>query len=321
MPNRPDAGPPDSASGERKFYVLTPVALGITGVSAVRSLRAVLVQHRWLVSGILVAFLVTGFVHALLMKPVYRVEVTLAPTSTEGGASGLGAVAGQFGSLAALAGIPGLTGSNTQEAVAVLQSHALTAQFIRQHDLLTVLFADDWDSASGKWNLADEEVPTVTDGVNLFDEAIRSVSVDLDTGLVTLFVEWTDPIVAAEWANELVALLNRVLREREMKEAARSLEYLHQQLAKSDVVELRTALFKLVEEQEKRLMLASVHEEYAFRVLDPAAPPEVDDPIRPRRVVILLMAGILGLVFGTGAALLRELASGGASSPGAPGDP
>jgi uncharacterized protein involved in exopolysaccharide biosynthesis len=311
MPSRPDSEfetPGDS----RNFYVLTPVALGITGVSALRGAYAVVAKRRWLVGGIVLAFLVAGVLYAYLSKPVYQVEATLAPTSADGATSGLGAVAGQFGSLAALAGFPGLTGSNTQEAVAVLESRAFTAEFIKQHDLLPVLFADDWDSRSAKWTLADDEIPTIVDGVNMFDGSIRSVSIDIDTGLVSLFIEWTDPVIAAAWANGLVAKLNQVLREREMQEASRSLEYLHKQIAKSDVVEIRAALYKLVEEQEKRRMLASVHEQYAFRVLDPAMAPELDDPIRPRRMVILLMAGILGSLFGAGAALLAELSSGGA---------
>jgi uncharacterized protein involved in exopolysaccharide biosynthesis len=316
MPNRSEAVQPDSGRGERNLYVLTPVAIGITGISAVRSLRTVLAKNRWLAGSVVVAFLLAGAAHALMMKPVYQVTVTLAPTNVDGASSGLGAVAGQFGSLAALAGLPGLSGSNTQEAVAVLQSRALTAEFIRKKNLLPILFADEWDAKAGKWIVPEADAPTVTDGVKQFDESIRRVSVDIDTGLVTLFVEWTDPAVAADWANELVALLNRVLRQREVQEATRRLDYLHKQLAKSDVVELRQALFNLVEEQQKRLMLASGHDEYAFRVLDPATPPEVDDPIRPRLVVILLMAGILGVVFGTGAALLRELSAGGPKSRG-----
>jgi uncharacterized protein involved in exopolysaccharide biosynthesis len=298
----------------RSLYVLTPVALGITGLSAVRGAMAVISKRRWLVSAVVLAFLIAGVLYATLSKPVYRVEVTLAPTSTDGASSGLGAVAGQFGSLAALAGIPGLTGSNTKEAVAVLQSRAFTAEFIKQHNLLPVLFSDHWDAQAGKWTLAGDEVPTISDGVKLFEEAIRSVSVDIDSGLVSLFVEWTDPVLAADWANGLAARLNQVLREREMREASQSLEYLREQLAKSDVVEIRAALFKLIEEQQKRRMLASVHEQYAFRVLDPAMAPELDDPVRPRRALILLMALVLGLLFGGGAALLAELSRGGAAS-------
>jgi uncharacterized protein involved in exopolysaccharide biosynthesis len=292
---------------ERDLYVLTPVTLGMTGRSALRGAFAVVCGHRWLVASILAVCLIAGVAYSILSPRVYRVEVTLAPANPQGGGSGLSAVTGQFGTLAALAGISGLGGSSTQEAVAVLESRAFTAEFIRERQLLPVLFPTDWDPEAGKWNLPEAEVPTVGDGVRLFEDAIRSVSTDLDTGLVTLSLEWTDPVMVADWANSLVSRLNSVLREREMKDATKSLEYLGQQIAKSEVVEVRSALFALVEEQEKRRMLASVNEQYAFRVLDPAEPPEADDPIRPRPMVVMLMAAIMGMFFGVVAAILLDL--------------
>jgi LPS O-antigen subunit length determinant protein (WzzB/FepE family) len=184
-------------------------------------------------------------------------------------------------------------------------------EFISQGNLLTILFDEDWDKRAGKWTVGDEDVPTLADGVELFDEDIRSVSVDSNTGLVSLSIEWTDPALAAAWANELVVQLNHMLRERDMREASSSLEYLQQELAKSGVIEIRGALFELIEQQQKRRMLASVHEQYAFRVLDPAVAPEVDDPVRPRLAVVMSMAALLGVLFGAFAALLVELSADG----------
>jgi uncharacterized protein involved in exopolysaccharide biosynthesis len=233
----------------------------------------------------------------------------MAPASLDS-ESGLGGVVSQFGSIAALAGFSGLTGSNAQEAVAVLESRSFTAEFIRKRKLLPVLFSDDWDAREERWVVPEEEIPTVADGVQLFDDSIRSVAIDLDTGLVTLGIEWRDPDVAAEWANGLTTEVNRTLRDREMREATRSLGYLHKQIEQSSMVEIRGALFKLVEEQEKRKMLAAVNDQYAFRVLDEAVAPERDAPVRPRALLILVTAVLIGLLFGFGAAMLAELAVG-----------
>jgi len=314
MPDQPEMDHRDKDRDEKNFYVLTPVALGITGASAIRGALGVMGRRRWLIGGVTIAFLAAGVAHALLTRPVYQAEAVLAPVNPDSASSGLGAVVSQFGSLASLAGLPGMTGSSTQEAVAVLKSRSFTAQFIAQRNLLPVLFSDDWDKRSGKWTTSDEDAPTLADGVELFDDQIRSVSIDFDTGLVSLFVEWSDPSLAAEWANELTTQLNRTMREREMRDASRSLEYLRQELSKSDVVEMRDALYKLIEEQEKRRMLASVYEQFAFRVLDPAVAPQADEPVRPRRLVIVLMAGLLGLLFGLGGAALAELSASGAGS-------
>ena len=50
------------------------------------------------------------------------------------------------------------------------------------------------------------------------------------TGLVTLSLEWTDPELIAQWANNLVMRLNDHQREFAVSEAQRSIEYLNQQL-------------------------------------------------------------------------------------------
>ncbi len=291
----------------KNLYVLTPATLGITGVSAARAALAIFGRRRWWVVGTTLAFLVAGLAYSLLAAPIYRAEVILAPADSESATQGLGAIVSQLGPLAALAGVSALGGSNTPEAVAVLESRGFTAKFISQRNLLVVLFSEDWDQQAGKWDTRDEDVPTLADGVKLFDEEIRKVSVDPVTGLVSLSIEWTDPSLAAEWANELVVQLNRVLRERDMREASTSLEYLRQELSKSDVVEIRSALFQLIEQQQKRKMLASVNEQYALRVLDAAVAPDDDDPVRPLPIVVILIAALLGVLFGSCGALLAEL--------------
>lgn len=299
---------------QKNLYVLTPVTLGITGVSAVRGAFTVLSRRRWWVGGVTLAFLIAGLAYGLLTTPIYRAEVTLAPANSESATPGLSAVMSQLGSFAALAGLPMSAGSNTQEALAVIESRAFTGEFILQRNLLPVLFSEDWDKRAGKWSTRDEDVPTLADGVKLFDDEIRSVSVDGSTGLVSLSIEWTDPALAAEWANDLVVQLNRMLRDRDMHEASKSLEYLRQELSKSDVIEIRGALFELIEQQQKRRMLASVNEQYAFRVLDAAVAPAADDPVRPRSIVIMLMAALLGMLFGLCGALLAELTADGGNS-------
>ena len=311
MPDRSEMDHREKVHEEKNLYVLTPVSLGITGASAIRGALAVMVRRKWLIGGATIVFLAAGVAYSLLATPVYQAEVVLAPVSSDSTSSGLGAVMSQFGSLASLAGLPGAAGSSTQEAAAVLKSHAFTAEFIAQRNLLPVLFRDVWDKRTGKWTVTGKDVPTISDGVELFDDKIRKVSIDSDTGLASLSVEWSDPSLAAEWANELTARLNRTMRDREMREASKNLEYLRKELLKSDVVEMRDALYKQIEDQEKRKMLASVYEQFAFRVLDPAVAPEADEPVRPRPLVIVPMAGLLGLLFGLGGAVLAELSAGG----------
>ena len=79
-------------------------------------------------------------------------------------------------------------------------------------------------------------------------------------------------------ANGLVGLANELLRTRALEEAQRNIAYLNAQADRTNEVELRRAIFNLIESETKTLMLANGRTEYAFRVVDPAVPPE--DPFR-----------------------------------------
>jgi hypothetical protein len=52
--------------------------------------------------------------------------------------------------------------------------------------------------------------------------------------MVTLAIEWTQPEVAAEWANALVQRLNRRLRERALREAETNVAYLQAEMARTN---------------------------------------------------------------------------------------
>lgn len=268
-------------------------------------------RFRGLIIATTAAGIVTAAAVAWFTTPVYRVDVLLAPVDVESGGA-LSGVASQFGGLAALAGVD-LRGNSSgkDEAVALLRSRALAGQLIEANDLLPVLFADEWDDSAKAWRTDDpDEVPTLWDAYQLFDDDIRFVNENPKAGLVTLAVEWKDPGLAKSWADQLVQRVNRETRERAIREAERSLSYLNQQLQKTEVVELRQAIFGLIENQTKQMMLANVREDYAFKVIDPAIVPDLDDPIRPRPLLLVALGATGGLLLGVLIALLLGARSG-----------
>ena len=247
---------------------------------------------------------------ALLMKPTYRVEVLLSPT-TEGqqtGGSTLSRLAEQFAPLSGVIG--GLGGSNAidkEVRIATLQSRHLTDTFIRERNLLPALFAERWDGDKRAWKEKDgkSRAPTVEEGFRRFDEKVRSVSEDRKTGLVTLVIEWSDPQAAAAWANELVARANEYMRERAIAEAQRSTAYLEGELAKTGVVERQQIIYRLIESKTSDIMMANARPEFAFEIVDAAVPPDSDNFVRPKRAIIVLIGLIAGMIIGVGFAILR----------------
>jgi uncharacterized protein involved in exopolysaccharide biosynthesis len=261
-------------------------------------------RRKWLVAACVVVFAGLAAAAAFTMTPMYRAQVVVIPVKADDGRAALSSMVGQLGGLASLAGVSLGGGGNKDEYIRFLRSSDFTARFIEDEKLLPVLFAKRWDAERGQWNVEDPaDVPTVADGVRLFDDGMRNVSEEKVSGIVTLTLVWSDREQVAKWANLLIERANRDLRKRAIAEAQASTDYLNAELAKTSVLELRQAIYRLLENQIKTVMLANVRDQYAFRVIDPASAPDPDDTVRPKRLAMIL----LGMVFGGGVALMIVL--------------
>ncbi len=257
----------------------------------------VLVKYKLLIASITIVSTAIAVGAALYMTPIYRAEILLAPVSAER-SEGLQTLGGQFGDLAALTGISlGRSGNSTEQAIATLKSRVVIDAFIKEEKLLQILFSDKWNPEKKQWKDT-TDAPTAWDAYKLFNKTIRFVTVDRRTGLVSLAIEWKDPLLAARWANRLVKRVNSKRRADAIRDAEKSIVYLKEQLAKTNAVEIQQAIFRLIEAQTKTKMLASTREEYAFKVIDPAVPPEEKaKPNRTQLVVLAFLGGLMVAVF------------------------
>jgi uncharacterized protein involved in exopolysaccharide biosynthesis len=255
-------------------------------------------RRRWLMLACVVLATGLATAAAFVMKPKYLVEVVMIPVKADDARSALSSVVGQLGGLASLAGVALSGGGNKDENIEYLRSHDFAARFIEEENLLPVLFAKKWDAKNGRWNVEDpEDVPTISDGVRLLDR-IRTVQEERRTGLVTLSLKWRDRELAARWANLMVERVNRDLRARAIAEAQASIDYLNSEIAKTGVVELRESLYRLYENQVKTIMFAKVRSQYAFKVIDPAFVPDADRFVQPKRLPMILIGALGGLLGG-----------------------
>jgi uncharacterized protein involved in exopolysaccharide biosynthesis len=259
----------------------------------------ILWSQRWLVIGVTAFVAIVSIIVALLLTPIYRADATLAPVK----AADTSGLAGQLGGLASLAGIRLGPATEDTNALAVLKSRAFAEAFIKDRNLMPVLYADAWDAEHQRWKDRDpDDEPTMYDALETFREDILSVQQDVVTGLVTVSIEWTDPQQAADWVNDLVKRINLQMRTRDLNEAEKNLVYLRQQYEQSDVVELRTAISHLIETELQTAMLARAREEYAFTVIDPAIVPGKRS--RPHRSLIVVVSTAAGGMLAVMIALL-----------------
>lgn len=224
---------------------------------------------------VFVCTVVVGVVSFLIQKQ-YDASIVISPVTNtaEKSLGGAGAL-GSLGGLAALAGVSIGADSKKNESLATLESQALIQRYIRENNLMPILYADRWDAKSGKWKVKDpESLPTLWKATQFFKNNVRTVSTNSKTGMVTLKVRWKDGALAAKWANGLVKMTNDYERERAIAESDRNISYLTQQAAATDVVGIKQAIYNLLQSEISRNMIARGTPEYAFKVIDPALVPE-----------------------------------------------
>src|SRR5688572_7968341 len=251
-----------------------------------REIVLTLWRRRWWLIASVALFTSLFAAVAFLMTPIYRASTVAIPAMNDrSGLGALGPALGQLGGLASLAGINiGNPGSQTEEALAVLRSREFTEDFIRDRDLMPLFFADRWDAEARTWKGDAEDAPTLAQAFKYFDGSVRRILQDKKTSLVTLSIEWRDPVVAAAWANDLIARLNAEMRVRAIASTNASMGYLEKELGSTTTIETREAINRLIEAQINQRMLANVTEQYALRVVDRALPPDARDVARPKKL-------------------------------------
>jgi uncharacterized protein involved in exopolysaccharide biosynthesis len=258
-------------------------------------LVSILWAERWLIVAITLLATAAAVVASVTMQKQYQATVTFSPVSNSssgGQLGGLGSLASQFGGLASLAGISLSGDAKKSESLAVLQSEALTEDYIRSNNLMPILFSKLWDPVGRKWKVADpDKIPTLWKA-NKFFKSIRSVVTDPKTSLVTFSITWKDPVLAAKWANDIVRLTNDSLRDQAIREAEKNITYLTEQAAKTDLVGARQAIYSILQSEINKSMLARGNADYALKVLDPAFVPEISSSPK------LSIWGPIGLVAG-----------------------
>jgi uncharacterized protein involved in exopolysaccharide biosynthesis len=295
----------DEGASKRVVYVIPPEATLPTVDREIDLAATVqrLWRGRWWILGGSALAIAAALVYLAVTPPWYRAEVLLMPAQGRSAPS----LAGSLPGLSGLAGLAGITigGGGSAEPLIVLTSSDFTRDFIRKRDLVPVLFADKWDAGRGAWKAADSKKwPDERDAVKRFDKQVRRVVQDKRTGKVRLSIVWTDPAVAASWANEMADDLNDRMRERALREAETNLAFLRHELDATSLVVVQQSVSRLIESEIQKAMLARGEREFSFRVIDRAAIPKWR--AGPRRALVLALSAMTGTFLGVLLVLVRD---------------
>jgi uncharacterized protein involved in exopolysaccharide biosynthesis len=214
-----------------------------------------------------------GIALSFWVSPEYKADAVLIASDEILGLNASGAL-GSLGGLASLVGVGG-AGNKESEAVETLKSRGLTISYIESNGLMPILFPGRWDVATNKGK-ADfrGHVLTLEDGYRKFDKSVRAVVENRKTGLVNITVTWTDPNLAKQWVDGLIKAANDRLRTKAEERSSRNLEYLRKASEATTIMEVKTSIYKLMETEIKKQMVAYGADDYAFRTVDAAIVPQ-----------------------------------------------
>ena len=255
-------------------------------------------RHSLVIFGLSVLCGIALYIASSFMTPIYRSEVLLVPVEESFGNT-ISSVVSGLGGLGRFAGLGDSPTSRKDEALAMLRSRVFVSAFIAANNGFAVMYPNSWDAEAGDWKVSMDAVPSNQDAYILFMSSVMGVSENKNNGTVLVTIDLKDRFVAAQWANDVVSMLNESFQSHVAREAQRSIDYLNRELETASSVELRQVIHRLIEAQIETVMLTKVRDEFVFRVIDPAVVQDKDYYVSPRRMLLtvvgLFIGGFLGL--------------------------
>lgn len=257
---------------------------------------------------------------SLSMTDIYQSKAVIAPVAPQGGSGGS---ASAFASVLSqqLGGLPGLMmpgSSSAQEIVSLLKSGILREKVVTTYDLIPVLFDDQWDPQKKDWIKErswldipkklpkyllgavrparpgslppkEEGVPTMFQALRLLENDVITITDDsLKSGIITIAVEFKDPLTAQRIAQYIVTVLTEHMSAEAKRVAETNRKYLEEQLNKTADPMIKQNLYNLIAQQLQTSMMAEVKENFGFKVIDPPRLPE--EKSRPKRTQMVVLS-------------------------------
>ena len=224
----------------------------------------------------------------------------------------------QYSGVASMIGInlPASGDNKALQAIEIIQSRKFVKQLLTFENILpSIMASKSYDSSSKELlfdqNIYDSETKIWTREPNKngqkkpsYLQAHRvymgmiSISQEQKTGFISIHIVHISPIFAKEFLELIIREANVLLRNRDMEESRKAIQYLKSELSKTSLVEIRESINALIEAQLETQMLSQINEDYVLVEIEPPFIPEQKSgPFRlPMVLLTTILAGLLGAI-------------------------
>lgn len=218
---------------------------------------------------------------------------------------------GSFGSALGLLGAGGQ--SDFSKYRVTIHSNQLAQKLVEDEALASRLFPSDWNAEEGEWR-APRGVVAGLKGVvkallgmgswappnyqDFKEEVLEKVyvSLDNDTGFLTVAYENADAALAQQLLERIHIESNELIRENAEKKTRARIDYIERILPTKTLGDDRDVLTKILLQEGQKMMMVKADSEFAGEMVE--EPNRSQVPSSPQPFKVLFMAGLLGVVLG-----------------------
>ena len=276
-----------------------------------KELFITILKYKYKILGFTFIVVLCTLFYVLSIPNSYKSQVILTPQSEEKSAGG------GLASLASLAGVS-LGGASSKDPFTMMETtlkdYDFNSYIIRKYELIekfenpqNLVFAMGIDLFYSK----PEKSENKSEEEKIFDinkelAKILSISKEKESGLITLSAEYIDRFFAKELVDIYLKELIEKIKQQDMKEIDKQIEYYNKELNSTYDVSLKEQLSKSLSALMQKRVFSVANDYYFVSKLTDTRVAYIKEKTKPKRGLILVVSAVTSIILGIFIAFFLE---------------
>jgi len=287
----------------------------------IERLAKILLKSRKFIISLTFLVAISSVAFSLYLTPIYTSSALAEPNPNLQIDSSMSNLAGTASMIGLDISSGGSRGADiVTVSVAVIRSRDFFALMMEEDNFLPELMAassyskdtkqltldnSKYDAKKNEWIVdGKNNMPSFHDSYETFIKSHLEIQRDQKTKLTTISISHSSPYIAKKWLDMILIKINTIMRDKKIFEANKSIDFLNEQLGKTNIKELKAALSNSIEKELNSLMFAKITDDYIFKIIDSPRVPLIQS--RPNKKSIVLIGTIIGLILSILMSLIYE---------------